>query len=80
MSKQEPLLKTKLVPSTPVSLTLFDEVVVSRDESVQCLGLEFENDTTRRTYFAEELRNKLQNPEFRKVAGFPLAAMRTSLP
>ena len=74
MSKQEPLLKTKLVPSTPASPTLFDEEVVSRDESVKCLGLEFENDATRKIHFTKELRNKLEDPEFRKVEGFPIGS------
>ena len=33
-----------------------------------CLGMEFENDEARRTYFREELRKKL--PELRKIEGF----------
>lgn len=39
---------------------------------VTCLGMTFENDEARRTYFTEELRKKLQDPEFRKIEGFPL--------
>lgn len=38
---------------------------------VKCLGLEFENDEARRAYFTEELKNKLQDPEFRSIEGFP---------
>ena len=39
---------------------------------VTCLGLAFENDESRRSYFTEELRKKLQDPEFRKIEGFPI--------
>lgn len=39
---------------------------------VTCLGKTFENDEARRAYFTEELRKKLQDPEFRKIEGFPL--------
>ncbi len=39
---------------------------------VTCLGMEFENDEARRAYFTEQLREKLKNPEFRKIEGFPI--------
>lgn len=39
---------------------------------VTCLGMTFENDEARRAYFTEELRKKLQDPEFRKIEGFPI--------
>lgn len=39
---------------------------------VTCLGMTFENDGARRAYFTEELRKKLQDPEFRKIEGFPI--------
>jgi len=41
---------------------------------VKCLGLEFENDEARRAHFTEELRKKLQDPEFRKIEGFPIGS------
>lgn len=41
-------------------------------EPVTCLGLTFENDEARRVHFTEELRKKLQDPEFRKIEGFPI--------
>ena len=41
---------------------------------VTCLGITFENDEARRTHFIEELRKKLQNPEFRKIEGFPIGS------
>ncbi len=47
----------------------FDE---KKPSPVKCLGLEFENDEARREHFTEELRMKLQNPEFRKIEGFPI--------
>ena len=43
-----------------------------RDEPVTCLGMTFENDEARRAYFTEELARKLQEPEFRKIEGFPI--------
>src|ERR1700694_2334172 len=39
---------------------------------VECLGLTFDNDEARRTYFLEILREKLRDPEFRKIEGFPI--------
>ncbi|MBN2056798.1 hypothetical protein JW905_17855, partial [bacterium] len=41
---------------------------------VTCLGMTFENDEARRTHFTEELRKKLQDPEFRKIEGFPIGS------
>ena len=32
----------------------------------------FENDEKRRGYFLEKLREKLKDPEFRKIEGFPI--------
>ncbi|MBT4089539.1 MAG: DNA methylase [Deltaproteobacteria bacterium] len=39
---------------------------------VTCLGVEFENDVARRKYFTEKLKEKLKDPEFRKIEGFPI--------
>ena len=50
----------------------------SRDEElvpsgpVECLGLTFENDEQRRAHFLEKLREKLKEPDFRKIEGFPI--------
>ena len=41
---------------------------------VTCLGLTFEDDGTRRAHFTEELRKKLQDPEFRRIEGFPIGS------
>jgi hypothetical protein len=72
MKKQSELFKTKFVPGKPGSGMLFDEEIVTGDGPVKCLGLEFENDEARRAHFTEELRKKLQDPEFRKIEGFPI--------
>ncbi|MBF0308896.1 MAG: DNA methylase [Magnetococcales bacterium] len=41
---------------------------------VECLGLTFENDAARRAFFLEKLREKLADPEFRAIEGFPLGS------
>lgn len=41
---------------------------------VECLGLTFESEEARRSYFLDKLQEKLQDPEFRKTPGFPKAA------
>ncbi len=38
---------------------------------VECLGLTFSNDEDRRKYFRDKLKEKLRDPEFRKIEGFP---------
>ena len=38
---------------------------------VECLGLTFENDQARREHFLALLKEKLEDPEFRKIPGFP---------
>lgn len=42
------------------------------DGPVECLGITFENDEDRRSYFIELLREKLKDPEFRAIEGFPI--------
>ncbi|MDE1347059.1 DNA methyltransferase [Vibrio aestuarianus] len=39
---------------------------------VECLGMTFESDEDRRAHFTALLREKLQNPEFRAIEGFPI--------
>ena len=55
-SKQEFLLKPEKKKQGPVT----------------CLGMTFENDEKRREHFIERLREKLKDPEFRKIEGFPI--------
>jgi DNA modification methylase len=53
--------------------TLFEDAADREAQGpVECLGMTFENDEARRTYFLEKLREKLQDPEFRKIEGFPI--------
>ncbi|WP_096895167.1 DNA methylase [Candidatus Scalindua japonica] len=70
--KQGELFKKKLVPAKPGSGKLFEEEIVVNDGPVVCLGQEFESDVARREYFAALLREKLNDPEFRKIEGFPI--------
>jgi len=72
MSKQENLFKTKVVPGKPGSGNLFEEEFVHEDGPVTCLGKEFKNDQARREYFTELLGQKLKDPDFRKIEGFPI--------
>jgi hypothetical protein len=39
---------------------------------VECLGIKFPNDVERRKYFIEKLREKLKDPVFRQIEGFPI--------
>ncbi len=49
-----------------------ESLKAERTGPVECLGMTFENDAARRAYFTEKLREKLQDPEFRKIEGFPI--------
>ena len=51
---------------------LFDPESITDTGPVVCLGRTFESDEKRREYFLEELREKLKEPEFRKIEGFPI--------
>ena len=42
--------------------------------SVTCLGKTFANDQARRDYFLALLAEKLKDPEFRKIEGFPIGS------
>ena len=39
---------------------------------VECLGMTFESDEARRAHFTDLLRDKLKDPEFRSIEGFPI--------
>jgi DNA modification methylase len=55
-----------------------DSLLAAQDRetkgAVECLGLTFETDEARRTYFLAELKKKLADPEFRKIEGFPIGS------
>ncbi len=46
----------------------------SRHRPVECLGMTFPNDEERRKHFLGILREKLKDPEFRKIEGFPIGS------
>ena len=71
-SNQRQLFKTKIVPGKPGSGKLFEEEYVVDEGAVECLSMTFESDEKRRKYFLEKLREKLKDPEFRKIEGFPI--------
>ncbi len=53
--------------------TLFgSESGSSAQGPVECLGMKFPNDEARRAHFTEKLRERLKDPEFRKIEGFPI--------
>lgn len=43
-------------------------------DPVECLGMTFPNDEERRKHFLGILREKLKDPEFRKIEGFPIGS------
>jgi DNA methylase len=49
------------------------EQQVRENTEVECLGMTFESDEARRDYFLDLLREKLKDPEFRKIEGFSIA-------
>lgn len=57
---------------SPKPQKLFKDQPAATFGPVTCLGMEFESDDARREYFTDELRKKLQDPEFRAIEGFPL--------
>ncbi|MCX5855669.1 MAG: DNA methyltransferase [Deltaproteobacteria bacterium] len=51
-----------------------EELEEQRSKQVDCLGMTFLNDEERWKHFLEKLREKLKDPEFRKIEGFPIGA------
>lgn len=68
----ERLFKEEFVPAAPGSGRLFDVGFEAASGPCTCLGMMFPNDEKRREYFLEKLREKLKDPEFRKIEGFPI--------
>jgi len=67
------LFEESFVPGAPGSGKLFDvDYEYRTSQPVECLGLSFPNVDARRGYFTERLREKLKDPEFRKIEGFPI--------
>ena len=57
--------------ATPTPL-FEDQKKTSRNEPVTCLGIKFDSDDARRDFFIEELREKLKDPQFKAIEGFPI--------
>ena len=51
---------------------LFDGQGAAADGLVDCLGQTFPSDAARREHFLVLLRERLKDPEFRKIEGFPI--------
>jgi len=49
-----------------------EELQEEKGGSVECLGVTFQNNEERREYFILKLAEKLKDPEFRKIEGFPI--------
>ena len=49
-----------------------------KSETNRMLGNDFESDEERRMYFQNILAEKLKDPKFRSIEGFPLGKMRIS--
>ena len=52
----------------------FSEGSSNSPKQVTCLGMTFESEEDRRNYFTEKLREKLDDPDFRKIEGFPIGS------
>jgi len=62
-----------MTTNNPTQPRLLDDPIETQ-KPVECLGITFENDEARRVYFTEKLRQKLQEPEFRQIEGFPIGS------
>ena len=51
-----------------------EKIQAEKNKPVECLGMTFSNDEKRREYFLKKLSKKLQDPEFRKIEGFPIGS------
>jgi len=75
MARRKKKAKPGLLIDSDEQLELMDksmEQQVIEEGEVECLGMKFANDEERREYFLDILREKLKDPEFRKIEGFPI--------
>lgn len=49
-----------------------DSTSIKESGPIECLGMKFTSDDERRKYFTEKLREKLKDPAFRQIEGFPI--------
>ncbi len=52
--------------------SLEEEMKTKKNQPVECLGMTFPNDEERRKHFLEKLHEKLKDPNFGKIEGFPI--------
>lgn len=50
----------------------YDAQSTTAPAPIECLGISFPSDEARRAHFTEKLREKLKDPAFRKIEGFPI--------
>lgn len=79
MGKERPMDKDKNTRRLFKDGTLFDdsyeaESEEKKDKSIECLGMTFPNEEKRREHFLGILREKLKDPEFHKIEGFPIGS------
>jgi len=75
--KRSPRSSGKLFPEPQGDLfekSYEEKLQADKNKPVECLGMTFPNDEERRKYFLEKLREKLKDPEFRKIEGFPIGS------
>lgn len=51
-----------------------EQLEEKRNRQVECLGMTFADEYARREYFLGVLRDKLKDPEFREIEGFPIGS------
>jgi predicted RNA methylase len=51
-----------------------EELEKRQSQPIEGLGMTFQNEEERRKYFLEKLEQKLKDPEFRKIKGFPISS------
>jgi 16S rRNA G966 N2-methylase RsmD len=77
MPKKEDKLTRRLPRDPSGQVAMFDksyeeELEERQSQPVECLGLTFPNDEARRAHFLGLLREKLHDPAFRQIEGFPI--------
>ncbi len=71
-SDKKEFFTAKMIPGKEGSEMLFEVEFVADNAPVECLGMTFPKDEERRKHFLGILREKLKDPEFRKIEGFPI--------
>ena len=66
------LFQEEMVPAAEGSGRLFDMEYAAPTGPVECLGQTFPSDQARRDHYLGLLREKLADPEFRQIEGFPV--------